>query len=198
LVPNPAKAKAKLVLQNARAQRDAVDNTVTATLLTLNTPEPGTTGITITNRMHNDINAPLIKAENAVIAAEDAYQQLAARVPLGESRPGAQVLDTEMKRFTHIIRMAAFNTAVALAREIRINTGYKRADREAHNLVRQIFTQPGDIDPSIPGYLTITLDPLPTQRETAAVQELCESLTETQTRYPGTDLVLRYGIKERL
>ncbi|MBV1781409.1 hypothetical protein KRR55_20120 [Paeniglutamicibacter sp. ABSL32-1] len=198
LVPNPAKAKAKLVLQNARAQRDAVDNTVTATLLTLNTPEPGTKGITITNQMHNDINAPLIRAENAVIAAEDAYQQLAARVPLGEARPGAQVLDTEMKRFTHIIRMAAFNTAVALAREVRINTGYKRADREAHSLVRKIFTQPGDIDPSLPGYLTITLDPLPTQRETAAVKELCESLTETQTRYPGTDLILRYGIKERL
>lgn len=191
LVPNPAKAKAKLVLQKARAQRDAVDNAVTATLLALNTPEPGTTGITITNQIHNDINAPLIKAE-------DAYQQLDARVPLGEARPGAQVLDTEMKRFTHIIRMAAFNTAVTLAREIRTNTGYKRADREAHNLVRKIFTQPGDIDPSVPGYLAITLDPLPTQRETAAVKELCESLTATQTRYPGTDLVLRFGIKERL
>ena len=54
-----------------------------ATLLTLDTPEPGTTGITITNQTHNDINAPLIKAENAVIATEEAFQQLAARVPLG-------------------------------------------------------------------------------------------------------------------
>ena len=46
--------------------------------------------------------------------------------------------------------------------------------------------------------LTITLDPMPTQRETAAVSELCSSLTETQTRYPGTGLILRYAIKERL
>lgn len=84
------------------------------------------------------------------------------------------------------------------AREIRINTGYKRAKREAHNLVRKILTQPGDIDPTVPGFLSITLDPMPTKRETLAVAELCESLTETRTQYPGTELVLRYAIKERL
>ena len=37
-----------------------------------------------------------------------------------------------------------------------------------------------------------------TKRETAAVSELCKSLTDTQTRYPGTELILGYAIKERL
>ena len=198
LVPNPAKAKAKLVQDNARNYRDAVAGAVTAALLAINTPAPGADGITITNQMHNDIHAPLLAAETTAAAAEDAYRQLPARVPLGESRPGQQVLDQEMKRFTHIIRMAAFNTAVTLAREIRTNTGFQRADREAHNLVRQILKQPGDIDPTQPGILTITLDPMPTQRETAAVRELCTSLTDTETRYPGTDLILQYAIKDRL
>lgn len=200
-VPNPAKAKAKLAQNNTRIHRDADAGPVTAALLAINTPAPGTAGITITNQMHNDIHAPLIAAEAAAAAAaaaDDAYRQLPARVPLGQSRPGQQVLDQEMKRFTHIIRMAAFNTAVTLAREIRTNTGFQRADREAHNLVWQILKQPGDIDPTVPGILTITLDPMPTQRETTAVTELCQSLTETQTRYPGTDLILRYAIKERL
>ena len=64
--------------------------------------------------------------------------------------------------------------------------------------MRQILKQSGDIDPTQPGILTITLDPMPTQRETIAVSELCASLTETQTRYPGTDLILRYAIKVRL
>lgn len=90
---------------------------------------------------------------------------------LGEAKPGAQLLATERKRFTHTIRMIAFNTAVALAREIQTNTGYKRANREAHDLVRQILTQPGDIDPTVPGFLSITLDPMPTGRETRAVTE---------------------------
>ncbi|MDJ0376965.1 helix-turn-helix domain-containing protein [Cryobacterium sp. PH31-L1] len=198
LVPNPAKAKAKLVQDNARNYRDAVAGTVTAAMLAINTPTPGTQGITITNQMHNDIHAPLHAAETTVAAAEDTYRQLLARVPLGESRPGQQVLDQEMKRFTHIIRMAAFNTAVTLAREIRTNTGFQRADREAHNLVRQILKQPGDIDPTQPGILRITLDPMPTPRETAAVRELCTSLTDTETHYPGTDLILQYAIKDRL
>jgi hypothetical protein len=111
-------------------------------------------------------------------------------VPLGESRPSAQVLNTKMKRFTHIIQMAAFITAVTLARENRIRTGYKRAGRAAHNLVWKMITQSGDIDPSVPGYLTITLNPMPTKRETATAQDLCGSITETRTRFPGTDLIL--------
>jgi len=41
------------------------------------------------------------------------------------------------------------------------------------------------------------LDPLPTARATAAIAELCEHLTATQTRYPGTDLVLRYEVTAR-
>jgi hypothetical protein len=39
------------------------------------------------------------------------------------------------------------------------------------------------------------LDPLPTQRATSAIAQLCEHLTDTQTRYPGTNLILRYEIK---
>ncbi|EMQ99567.1 hypothetical protein ADIAG_00667 [Paeniglutamicibacter gangotriensis Lz1y] len=100
--------------------------------------------------------------------APDAYQSLETRLPLGQVLPGQQVLDLEMKGFTHILRMAAYNTAVALAREVRLSTGYRAAKNETHNLVRQVLTQPGDIDPSVPGHLTITLDPMPTMRETKA------------------------------
>jgi len=39
------------------------------------------------------------------------------------------------------------------------------------------------------------LDPLSTRRATTAIAELCEHLTATKTRYPGTDLILRYQIK---
>ncbi len=31
----------------------------------------------------------------------------------------------------------------------------------------------------------------------SAIAELCEHLTATETRYPGTDLVLRYEVKNR-
>ncbi|WP_427019098.1 putative transposase [Pseudarthrobacter sp. P1] len=104
-------------------------------------------------------------------------------------------MDTQTKLLTHAIRMVAFNTMMALAREVRTNTGYARAAQEAHTLLRQALTSSGDIDNTVPGHLTIRLDPLPTRRATAAIAELREHLTSTETRYPGTDLVLRYTIK---
>jgi len=39
---------------------------------------------------------------------------------------------------------------------------------------------------------------MPTGRATAAIAKLCEHLTATRTRYPGTELVLRYEVKTRL
>jgi hypothetical protein len=45
--------------------------------------------------------------------------------------------------------------------------------------------------------LTGRLDPLPTRRATTAIAELCELLTATQTRSPGTDRILRYEVKTR-
>ena len=94
------------------------------------------------------------------------------------------VLDIQTKLISHAIRIAAFNTATALARAIRVHTGYARANHEAHTLIRQALTGSGDIDPS-DGTLTIRLDPLPTQRATTAIAQLCEHLTATQTRYPA-------------
>jgi hypothetical protein len=111
--------------------------------------------------------------------------------PLGEINPGQQVLDIQTKLITHAIRIAAFNTATTLARAVRVHTSYARASHEAHAL-----TGSGDIDPH-DGVLTVRLDPLPTRRATTAIAELCEHLTATHTRYPGTNLTLRYEIKTR-
>jgi hypothetical protein len=80
--------------------------------------------------------------------------------------------------------------------DVRVHTGYVRANHEAHALVRQALAGSGDIDPR-DGVLTVRLDPLPTGRATAAIAQLCEHLTATRTRYPGTDLVLRHEVKTR-
>jgi hypothetical protein len=69
-------------------------------------------------------------------------------------------------------------------------------DIAQHALIRHALTGSGDIDPG-DGTLTVRLDPLPTSRATAAIAQLCEHLTATQTRYPGTNLTLRYQIKTR-
>ena len=40
------------------------------------------------------------------------------------------------------------------------------------------------------------LDPLTAPRRTRALAALCAQLNDTQTRYPGTTLTLRYEVKE--
>ncbi len=194
MVPEPAKKKAyqKVVAaRNAHAEAAAIAD---ANLLALKTPAEGAGEVTVTSAMHNQVMAPVWEAENALATAEKVHKSNPAKVRLGDLNPGQQVLDTETKLIHHGIRMAAYNTAVTIAREIRTNTGYKRADQEAHALMRQALNQTGDIDTTDPGYLTITLNPLPTKAKTAAIKELCAHLTSTETRYPGTQLILRYKI----
>ncbi|WP_449372225.1 putative transposase [Arthrobacter psychrolactophilus] len=197
IVPNPAKAKSyqKVVAaRNAHAEAAAIAD---INLMALKTPAEGSTelSVTVTSAMHNQATAPLWEAESALIAAEKAHKKIPAKLRLGDLSPGQQVLDTETKMIHTGIRMAAYNTAMTLAREIRTNTGYRRANQEAHALMRQILNQPGDIDTSKRGHLTITLEPLPTQAKTMAAAKLCEHLTATKTCYPGTTLILRYKIK---
>jgi hypothetical protein len=147
------------------------------------------------NAMPNGGNAAVLAAETALEQAEAAYRSIPPRLPVGMLLPGQQVIATETKLISHAVRMAAFNTATTLAREIRTNTGYARSRQEAHHLVRQALARSGDVDTTRPGYLSIRLDPLATPRINAAIGDLCRHLTSTQTRYPGTELILRYEIK---
>jgi hypothetical protein len=193
MVPNPAKKKVHQQLLAARARYDRALAATDAALLEAVSPPPGQ-AVLITNTDHDKLTTDLRDAEAALDTAQHAHRAVPARWALGQVNPGQQVLDIQTKLITHAIRIAAFNTATALARDVRVHTGYARANHEAHALIRQALTGSGDIDPR-DGTLTIRLDPLPTGRATAAITQLCEHLTATQTRYPGTDLILRYEVK---
>ena len=174
MVPTPAKKKAHQQLLAARARYDRALASTDAAFLQAMSPPPGQNAtITITNTDHDRLTAGLRAAEADLDTAQDAHRAVPARLPLGQVNPGQQVLDIQTKLISHAIRIAAFNTATALARDIRVHTGYARANHEAHTLVRQALTGSGDIDPG-DGVLTVRLDPLPTQRATTAIAQLCE------------------------
>ena len=195
LVPNPAKKKAHQQVLAARARYERALAATDAALLDAVSPPQGQ-AVLITNTDHDRLTADLRAAETVLDTAQGAHRAIPARLPLGQVNPGQQVLDVQTKLISHAIRIAAFNTATALARDVRVHTGYARANHEAHTLVRQVLTGSGDIDPG-DGVLTVRLDPLPTQRATTAISQLCEHLTATKTRYPGTDLTLRFEVKTR-
>jgi transposase len=195
MVPNPAKKKAHTKVLAARARYDRALAATDAAMLHAVTPPLGVS-VLISNTDHDQLTADLRAAEADLDTAQETHRAIPARLPLGQVAPGQQVLDVQTKLITHAIRIAAFNTATTLARDIRVHTSYARANHEAHALIRQALTGSGDIDPR-DGVLTVRLDPLPTRRATTAIAELCEHLTATRTRYPGTNLTLRYEIKTR-
>jgi hypothetical protein len=151
--------------------------------------------VLISNQHHDRLTADLRDAGANLDAAQATHRAIPARLPLGQVNPGQQVLDIQTKLITHAIRIAAFNTATTQARAIRVHTGYARANHEAHTLIAKP-SPAAEIDPH-DGVLTVRLDPLPTRRATTAIAQLCEHLTATRTRYPGTDLILRYEVKTR-
>jgi hypothetical protein len=102
-------------------------------------------------------------------------------------------LETETKLITHAIRMAACNAETILARALHGH--YARAGDEACALIREALTTSGDIPPATrPCTCGSTRSPRPAAPR--ALAALCAQLNETQTRYPGTTLTLRYEVKE--
>jgi hypothetical protein len=115
-----------------------------------------------------------------------------AKVPLGEARPEMVRLANERKRIMDAIRMATYNAESALAGLLAPH--YARADDEARTLLREMLRAPADLE--VKGdELHVTVHPLSAPRRTRAMAALCDELTTTTTRYPGTELTLVYAVK---
>lgn len=115
-----------------------------------------------------------------------------ARVPLGELHPDAKILDPERKRIHDAIRMATYNAESSLARMLAPH--YARADDEARTFLREVFSSPADLE-VVGDRLHVRINALSAPRRSRALAALCVELTDTETTYPGTDLVLVYSVK---
>lgn len=195
LVPNPAKDHTRAAVRAARARLEREDARADARLVAAATPPPGKSSTIVTSAMETQILAPVVEAENELDAAQDENRDTPARLALKDVRPGQQVLESETKLITHAIRMAAYNIQATLAGAIRTHTSYSHAGNEAHVLIRDALKNTGDIIPD-DKVLQVRLDPLPTPRATRALAELCDHLNTTEARFPGTDLVMYYDVKQ--
>src|SRR5664279_3997266 len=191
MVPNPAKARAGDQISDARAQLAAAHGGVADAIdaAGIRARQPGSGGKATVDPA---AGLALTAANSDLDAAKAASRQTPSHLPLGQVRPGSRLLETELKQLTHAIRMSAYNAESALARLLRPH--YARGDDEARALLREAFTLTGDLQ--ITGNtLHVRLDPASAPRRSNALAALCVELTDTATRYPGTDLTLGYSIK---
>ncbi len=66
---------------------------------------------------------------------------------------------------------------------------------EARALLQEVFNSAGDLE-LINGTAYVRIDPLSSPRRSRALAALCEELNGAQTRYPDTDLVLHFSVKD--
>ena len=185
MVPNPAKKTAAAAVKHREERpRRGRGGPAAQTGRTAPAPPPAP-AVVITNQALARLDAPIDAARRDLAAAQAAARAVPAKIPLAKHNPDMVKLDTETKLITHAIRMAACNAETILARAL--NSCYARAGDEAYALIREALHASGDI--TIHGStLHIRLDPLSAPRRTRALAALCEQLTTTTTRYPGTHL----------
>ena len=181
-VPNPAKRAAQ------RRVRD-LEQVVADAEATLgrhrNAPEQLSGSL-------DELEATLDEVRAQLDHARKAAADTPARLPLAHIAPDARLLDTETKLVTHACRIAAYNTESALARLVAPH--YARANDEARSLIREALTSAGDLHIAN-DTIHVELNPLSAPRRTRALAAICQLLNDTETVYPGTDLVLRYSVK---
>ena len=189
-VPNPARKVAQARLRKARAIMAQASAAVGAAASANEESRRRTMrGFKIANAQ---LTRAADEAHAEVTRLEKELRATPTRLPLRDVRPEATVLDEERKLVTHAIRMSTYNAESALARML---APHFRVD-EARALLREAFNSAGDLRVAN-GTIEVRIDPLSAPRRTRALKALCAELTTAETRYPGTDLVLRYSVKDR-
>jgi prepilin-type processing-associated H-X9-DG protein len=117
---------------------------------------------------------------------------LPTRVEIRDVSEGAVIkLAAERKHLTNLIKMVAYQAEGDLVSMLQPH--YSRAEQEGRTLLHELFNASADIE--VKGdELRVTLSPLSAPHRTLAVQALCEPLNATATKFPGTNLRLRFEV----
>ena len=100
-------------------------------------------------------------------------------------------LKTESKLFMNIIKMICYRAETAMAE--LISPYFYKQNNEKRMLIKQLFNTPADIMVNEQNQtLTITIASLSATRYNDAIKELCTTLNQTETVFPGTNLKLIY------
>ena len=102
-------------------------------------------------------------------------------------------LHTESKRFQNMIKMICYRAETSCAN--LLSSGFEKSLNEKRALVKSIIFSHGDILPDYTNNtLTVSIYSQANPRMNHALETTLELLNQTETIYPGTNLVLNYKI----
>lgn len=193
-VPNPARKAIDKELRKEHARLNKLKETYGATALDyLEGRIPAMRAfIAAQNKIHQEIK----EATERITALVAKQKSIPTRVPLADARQGQDPvkLSTERKHLTNVLKLVAYQIESDLVNLIRPH--YARTEDEGRRLVQTALQCTAAVEPT-DSELRITLAPLSSSHRSQAVAALCETLNKTETRFPGTDLRLRFSVADR-
>jgi len=94
------------------------------------------------------------------------------------------------KHFMDTIKMIAYRSEIEVCNIIKKHMGHPN---EAHQLIREVYRSTADIKPDKENKkLLVYLHKLNHWKDDKVIEILCNELNETETIFPGTDMVINY------
>jgi len=124
-------------------------------------------------------------------------KSLPARIQLAQTPKGAETvkLSTECKHLTNVLKMVAYQIESDLVEQIRPH--YARIEDEGRTLIQTALQSSAEIAPA-GKELHIKIAPLSSPHRSLAIAALCETLNQTNTPFPGTNLVMRFSVEKHV
>ena len=191
-VPNPAWAAADSKLRQAYAQWDRLQAEYGLEAW-INSEQQRRT-MRGFKTAHGQLSRQLADACQKVQHLEKRRAAIPKRIPVQSLTHGPVVkLAPERQHLTHLIKMLAYQAESDLLRLAAPH--YRRVDDEGRTLIQSALTSAADLEVT-QKELRVTLAAQSSPHRTRAVAELCKELNTVQTFFPGSQLQLRYAIRQ--
>jgi transposase len=193
LVQNPERKKAKAECRNLkkeleRLRADFGDRA-------LSNPEakrPTMRGFKIAN---GSLSEQIRHKEVQLAELELRQQQIPAKVPIRQVLQGEQPkqVSIETRRLLHCFRIATYHAESSLRELLRPH--YSRWRQDGRTIIQSMLNSTGDIEVNT-DELHVALTPQSAPHRTRALQALCDELNQQSVRFPGSNLRLRYSVRD--
>jgi len=121
--------------------------------------------------------------------------EIPRQIPLSQMPESTRYnqLNRESKMLQNIIKMICYRAETALVR--LLSPHYKRAREEIRALIKSVIKTPINLEVDRKNQeLKISLYPLSNLRSNEAISKICQTVNDTNTIYPGTNLRLNFKI----
>ena len=191
-VPNPAWAMANAKLRQAQAYLDRLQAEYGLEALTSLEQKCRTMrGFKVAK---GKLGLKIWNAIQRVLTLEKRRNKLPRRVPVQTlSQEPVLKLAPERKHLTNLIKMVAYQAESDLFRMLAPH--YRRVNDEGRTLIQSALAGTADIEVT-EQELRLTLAPMSSAHKTKAIAALCEELNKSASAFPGSNLRLRYSIRE--